>query len=56
MNGTRSTPEECAPSAFTSALIPSAYPVADGRRTQIGINVETTGEVVVLELWLITCG
>ena len=36
MNGTPSTREESVPPACTDGLKPSAFPVADGRRTRSG--------------------
>ena len=38
MSGIRSTPEECAPLAFTTGLQPSASSVAAGRCTRIGMR------------------
>jgi hypothetical protein len=49
MSGTRSIREACAPPACIGGLKLSASLAVDGRRIRIGMNVETTGEVVELE-------
>jgi len=41
MNGTHSTPEECAPRASISGLRPSAFPAPDGRYIRSGMRSDS---------------